>query len=896
MSGDERRDWGRDDRPRPNPERDVQDEIAFHMEMRIRENVARGMSPEEARAEAERRFGNPRRVQREMLAVGVRGGSPVGAGRGPELLRELSRAVRTLRRRPAFTAVTVLTLALGIGAATAVFSVANWLLLRTVAGVESPDSLITVTIATESSRDAAFFFDHPSYEAFQGAVPALSGLTASQVTEANVWLPGSDRPQRMTAAYVASDFSRVLGLRPLAGRTFTAEDRVEPHVALISDHLWATLYRRNPAAVGSTLTVNGSAVTVVGVAPADFRGVQLLGDTDLWIPVEARDVVLASAPADVLSSDWNIWSQMVGRLAPDATLKQAAEQLTAVATRLRSDAGGSLPAKAVARTRPGIGLTPWQRGQLSEIFRVLAGVVGLLLLLACANAANLLLARIGGRADELSIRRAIGAGHRRIMRLLVTEAGLVVCLAGVVGVGLAAGAVRLFRGERLLTFMPPLTGIELDGRVLLFTLVLSLATGLVFGVVPSLLASRRLGTVLRSGARSVSRRGPSQVLVMAQVAISVTLVVGAGLLLNTVLRLNHQELGFRPQGVLEASVDPGSQGYEPARVQSFFRELRTRVAALPGVQAAGLSWIPIQGRDRAGNVVRPEGLAQDDERAVQAAANQITPGFLTAVGVELIAGRDFRSDELFAEQGDVVIVSEAAAARMFPGGDALGRIVDLGYREPDLREIVGIVRDARVNTVKEAEDGLVFQPLGVPWSPTRATLYVRGQGDRIPDPGALHRLLTELDPALPFYDMQPLTRRVAGTLTMERVLARLTAVFAALALVLAAVGLYGMMAIAVQSRVREMGIRLALGARPQQVRHMVLRRGLLLTVAGVAVGLLASTQATRLIRSRLWGVGPWDPMVFGAAALVLLATAVVACWIPAARATRVDPVATLTEE
>lgn len=900
MSGrGEENDWGRSDPGGGDLERNVSDEIAFHLEMRIRENVARGMSEESARAAAKSRFGNAAQVRRELLRMGSawrrarRRRDALGG-----LARELDQAARGLRRRPVFAVVTVLTLALGIGAGTAVYGVAEQVLLRPVPGVRDPASLHTVSVGTVQSPEAAFAFSHNDYLAMRESAVQFGALAASQEIDVNVWLGDATQPRRLGAEYVSDNYGSVLGLRPLAGRVPGPRDRSDPRVVMISARLWREAFGEQPGAVGSVIRVNGTAVTVVGVAPPGFHGTSLLSDTELWVPVEARTAVLRQADSHALEQGtYPIWMQMVGRLGEGATATQAREQLRAAAARIGADPSSMLPESALPLVRPGIGLSAWERDQLTTVLTLLGGAAALLLLLAYANAANLLLAHHAGRSTELAIRRAIGAGRGRIARLLVAESTLFVLLAGVSGVGVAVAAVTLFRGERFLTFMPPLGAIELNGRVLLFALGLSLVTVTAFGAIPAFLAASDSGKSVRASSRHVTRRGPSAFLVVAQVAISVTLVIGAGLLLNTVLALRSAELGFRPAGVLEVSVDPGSQGYEPARRARFYEALLDGARDLPAVREAGLAWIPIQGRPRAQNLLRPEGLPQDDPRALPALSNQVSPGFLATVGMELLAGRDFLPDEMMVAVRRVAVISESAARHLFPEGDALRRRLDVGRGDGTTVEVVGIVRDARVTAVRDPAGALFFEPLGQGWgSPGQATLYVRGRDGLSPDGGALSRLVRGLDPALPVYDVQPLTRRVAASAAMERVLARLVTVFAGLALVLAAAGLYGLMAIVVQRRTREIGIRVALGATPDRMRRMVIARGVGLTVVGIAAGILASTRLTRLIEARLWGVRPLDPFVFAMAAATLIVTSVVACWGPGARATRVDPVEVLSEE
>lgn len=894
--GDE--EWGRSDRPLDDLEREVDDEIAFHMEMRARENASRGMDPTAARRAAERRFGDVEDVRRELTRVG-RAGRRARVWRDGfgNVLLDLRLAVRTLRRRPVFTVATALTLALGVAASTVVFSVANRVLLRPVPGVHDPDALITVTVGIEPSPEASFAFGHRAFLELEGGGTVLEGLAASQTFQANIALPGGGAPARVSIEYVSGGFARVLGLRAQAGRVLAPSDGLNPYVVMIGDRLWSTLFDRSRSAVGASLIVNGARFTVVGVAPREFSGTGLLRDAQLWVPVEAGATILAMVGADALASgDYPIWLELAGRLGSGATRGQAAAQLDAVVRSLRRDPAYGLPAAAMVRVRPGIGLSPWEQGQLASVFRVLGVAVSLLILLACANAANLMLARTGARRTELEIRRAIGAGRARVIRLVLSEAAVLVALAGLAGVAIAAAALRLLDGARLLTFMPPMGGIELDQRVLLFAFGVTLVTGLIFGVAPSLVGSVDAAGTLRSGRRNVRRTGPSHVLVVVQLALSAVLLVGSGLLLQTLRALGHAELGFDPRGTMEASVDAGAQGYDGPRREQFFRELLQRARRLPDVSVAGLAQVPVQGQGMGVRVVRLEGVDSDDASALTARTNEISPGFLDAIGATLVAGRDFREDEMYGPGPGVAILGETAARQLFGNRIAIGRRIDLGANEPRTLEVVGVIRDARIATLREPGGALVLEPFGQAGPSTRATLYTRAHGGSQVPADALRDLLRDLDPTLPFYDVQPLGHRVAASAVMERMLARLTTTFAIVALILAAIGLYGMMAMLVQGRAREVGVRLALGATPTSVRILVLGHGMRLAGFGLVLGLLASTRATRLLSARLWGVGPLDPVAFAAAAVVLAVVAFAACWEPAVRATRVEPVDVLTAD
>lgn len=873
-------------------ERDVDDEVAFHIEMRVRDNLARGMDEAEARAEALRRFGDRDRVRRDLMEADhhterERRRSEVFG----DLVRDIRSAARVILRRPGFSAVAIGTLALGIGATTAVFSLAHSLLFQPVAGVRAPEELANVRFAPEGSL-ASMPVSHLDYLDLSHGAPTVSGIAATHEQGAHITLPGAES-RRVTTEMVSANYAEVLGLSAVAGRVIGEEDAADPYVVMISARLARQAFGGTAASVGRPLVVNGQTFTVVGVLPRGFYGPEIPGTTDAWIPVEAHQTVLPTY-GDILTDRraGSVWIEMVARVAPGVSFDVAQEQLRTATARIVEANPESSIGDWQPRVEPGIGLPRWARGRVTELFTVLAAVVAFLTVLACANAANLLLARAAGRMDELAVRRAIGAGRGRLVRQLLTEAFLLAASAGVLGMGIAYGTVQLFRGERIQSWMPPISGLEVNGTVLLFTVGMSIAVGLLFGVLPALAATRDIASMIRSASPGSGRVGPRGSLVVAQVAISLTLVVGAGLLLDTVRALQSTTLGFRPEAVLEASVDPGTQGYDDARRVQFYRDVLAGARGSADVTAAGLAAYPVQGRYRNGFTVRREGLSRDDESAFPVYGNQVSPGFIAAVGMELIEGRDFRPDEMLQKGATetVVIMSETTAKKAFPEGSALGRRIDIGYRDPRIAEVVGVVRDARLEGVKDPGGDMLLEPFGSnSWMPGFGTLYVRGGRGHAPSAGAVKAMLAAIDPNLPFYDVQPLARRVEDNLAGERVLASLTTIFAVLALALAAIGLYGVLAMAVQRRRRELGIRMVLGADPQTVRSLVVRQGMTTTLIGMGVGVLIASQVAQLISGRLWGVQPLDPFVFGSAAATLLVAALLATWVPARRATRIDP-------
>jgi predicted permease len=878
-------------------DREIREELEFHLEMRTRDNIAGGMSQEEARAEAERRFGRRSEIHARVRAYGQTSVRP--AVRLPWLadaVRDVRLAARSFGRRPAFAGVVIFTLALGVGANTAVFSLANAILLREVPGLRDAASLVTLHFGGRELPGAILFLSHPDYEGLV-ASPNLhiDGLSTVSRTPVHFSLPGWETPRRLTAELVSDNHTAVLGLNPHLGAAPGPEHRFDGAVAMISHHLWTTSLDRDRDILGRTIIINGRQVPVIGVGPPGYRGTSLIGEVDVWIPLEAYRTVLPGRGGDRLTSPGaTLYGMFYGRLRPGSTAEQFEASMQAAAERVSEAHPNSWLRNLVAVVTPGVGVTPDARSEFAGIVRILAAVVGFLLVLACANAANLLLVRGAARTTELSIRRAIGADRGGLVRQLLTEALLLAAAGGAAGLGLAWLGLLLFRGERILSWMPALTSVTLDYRVLLFAFGASLATGLLFGVAPALISTRRAEQALR-GTRTAGRgRRLRGALVVVQVALSLALVVGAGLLLETVRGLRSVDFGFDPRIVTEASIDPATQGYDEHSRVRYFSELLRRVRETPNVTAAGYAWAPIQGYVLANATVRPEGLAPDDDRAVRTRANQVSPGFIDAAGMRLLEGRDFRDDETFAPDAavGVIILSESAARLAFPGGSAVGRRVDIGSGEPRIVEVVGIVSDARMGSPRDEPGPLSLEPLGQSWVPTYLTLYARSASGQ-PLVAGLHAAARSLDPALPFYDVQSLSDRIDARMSAERILARLSTLFAALAILLAAVGIYGVLSYSINERAREIGVRLALGAPPWGVLRMVLRQSLGTVAIGITAGLFLAAQIGRLVASRLYGVHRFQPTIFLAAAATLLIAALLASWIPAWRATRVDPVRAL---
>ncbi len=633
---------------RPALNVDIQEEIEFHLAMRARENEARGMSPEAARLAAERRFGDRARTEKALIRLSAgktegRGSSWRGGGWGDARL-----AFRGLRRRPGFSLAVVLTLALGIGATTAIYSFANWTLLRPVPGVTGTERIGTVRFESNRGSGAFWLASHPDFLDIQQRVDAFSSVGASYLTNVHVVLAEGMAPKRMAAELVTADYFRTLGVTMELGRPPVASDGQDEHIVVISYDMWrGAFHGRSGDVLGRTISVNGRDVTVVGVAGEGFRGPEFPASAvDLWAPVEAHDLLAPTYPQDLLERrSSGFYFSVYGHLRDGATLEQAGAQLDATGAALVAEYGkGTALERSHPTVSPGVGLSPWMRDRLASMLRILAAVVAALLTLACVNAANLLLARALTRGDEFRVRLAIGASRTHLVRQLTVEGGVLGLLAGGAGLLVALAILRLFRGERLVTFVRDMEPVHMDARVLWFTVVVSIGVSIAFAVAPAMYAARDAQRRLRPShdedpPRSRVRSG----LLVVQVALSLALVVGAGLLMDTVRALNTIDLGFAPDPVVEATVDPGTQGYDPDRIVAYWHALLDHAQDLPGVEEAGLIYAPFHGGIGSDTAILPEGA--DVESAIDARSNFVTDGVLGTLGMRLSAGRDFRRGE-----------------------------------------------------------------------------------------------------------------------------------------------------------------------------------------------------------------------------------------------------------
>ncbi|HEY3205302.1 MAG TPA: ABC transporter permease [Thermoanaerobaculia bacterium] len=806
------------------------------------------------------------------------------------LFQDLRYALRTLAKSPAFTTAAVATLALGIGVNTAIFSVINGLLLKPLPGTRDPRELIRVSNVVHGQKR---LLSYPDYVDDRDS-GIFSGLAAWGFTPLHAVVGGE--AERVEGQLVTGNYFSVLGASPLLGRTFTAEDEGESRpIALLGHKYWKRRFAEDPRAVGSSITINGHVWTIVGVTGAAFGGVDLDAVPDIWLPVVTY-FGLSQRSAELSRRD-SAWLGALGRLKSGVSLDTASAALDAVARRR-----ASLRAPDLRETTAGLsrmtGLVP--PGELAEAIPaiVLAGVVtGLVLLIACANVANLMLARSGARAREIGIREALGASRSRIVRMLLTESAVLGAIGAAAGLALASWGADL-----LCAYLgaPPGLSTSPDSRVLLYTLGLTSATALAFGLAPALRAGRDPRALLSQGRGEASSRQGSRLsggLVAAQLALSLTLLVAAGLFLRSFVKANQLSIGLdrvAARRVVAVSFDLATQGYSEQRRASFFTTLLDRAAALPGVRTAALAeTLPLGGR-YVGDDVRPDPEAAGGNRPV-IFLNTVSPGYFGTLGIRLVAGRDFRRADHDGAPG-VAVVNEELARRFWPGQNPIGRRIHVGGEGAPALEVVGVAEDGKYMSLSERARPFLYLALLQRGARVAETILLV----RTETPAATARRLREevrrLDPQLPLYDVRTLADSLGRHTRLRRQAAVLLALLGGLAVLLASIGLYGLIAYAVSRRSREIGVRMALGAAPRDIVVLFLRRGTRLACIGVLAGLGISAGLTRLLSALLFGVTPTDAATFAGVTLLLGAVATGASWIPARRAANVDPMIALRTE
>jgi putative ABC transport system permease protein len=804
------------------------------------------------------------------------------------LWQDLRYGARMLVKKPGFTLVAVITLALGIGANAAIFSVINSVLLRPLP-YPQPEQLVWVWGTNPSSdikQETASLPDFVDWKAQGQSFAAMGGFTSFSPI-----LTGNGEPERLTGALVTDGFFATLGVPPLVGRTFTPdEDKPDNRrYAVISHGLWQRRFGASESIVGQKVTLNGNPHVVVGVMPPHFKhplpAMRL--PVEVWLPLGV-DPAQAARRGDFLG--------VVGRLKPGVSVPQAHAELNTIMGRLEAQYPDTNRGWGV------IVLPLLDRfvGELRPTLYLLVAAVGFLLLIACANVANLLLARASARQREVAVRAALGAGRWRIVRQLLTESVLLSVVGGAVGLLLAKWGMDALVGVSPAD-LPRVGEVALDWRVLGLTFAVSLATGVAFGLLPALQAANpHLSEVLKEGGRGSadSARGKRVrgALVVAEVALALVLLVGAGLMLRSFARLQNVNPGYNAENVLTVGLSlPASKYKEGPQVVAFYQQLLERVSTLPGAQAVGfVDALPLAGGNYLSFAI--EGRAtQPTDRTPDAEHRVVSPGYFRAMGIPLVRGR-LLTEQDNAQAPVATVISETAARRYFPNEDPIGKRVNFGNPQTaPWRTIVGIVGDVR-NEGLNAEPNPQMYVSFAQVTQRNLTLVVRSAGEATALIAGVRGKVAELDRDQPLYNVRTLEQMLAASLARERFGLLLIVTFAGLALALAAVGVYGVLAYSVTERTHEIGVRLALGAERRDVMRLVVGQGMKLVLAGVGVGLVAAFALTRLMAGLLYGVTATDPLAFVGVSALLTAVALVACWIPARRATKVDPMVALRYE
>jgi predicted permease len=794
-----------------------------------------------------------------------------------------------LVKSPGFAIVTVLSLALGIGVNTTVFSLLDAVTLRSLP-VPHPERIVDIA-TREAGGEPHADFSYPLYAGLRDHNDVLSGMIA--YVDTSVGLAAGDQTERLNAEFVSVNYFSVLGIQPVIGSAFAPDDErpQAPRAAVISYALWKRRLGGEPAALQKTIALNGRTFAVVGVAPQNYSGLLRGMPTDVWLTLPHR----ADFEGDpkLLTSDQVSWLSLAGRLKPGVTIEQAQARLTSMLPALSEEARQS--GKWEAALTKAAGGSQVYVAELTRPLTLLFIAVVLILAIACANVASLLLSRAKVRGKEIGIRLALGATRGRIVRQLLTESLLLALAGGGLGFLMAVWTAGLASDLRTRAGGALDLDVRPNARVLLFTLIVSILTVLLFGVVPALRASRlKLVPVLKSDLSTPAfARGPSlhSLLVVTQVTLSLVLLVGAGLFLRSFWKLQSVEKGFTGDNVLAMSLNMDLQGYDDSRGKSFYAAALENLASFPGVQSVSLaSALPASAggarMERPANGTKPA-VGED----VSIDIISVSPRFFETLELPLLGGRDFRLLDT-EKSGKLIIVNESMAKKFWPKEDPVGRSFNDGVTT---FEVVGVAGDTKYRSLREAPRLAMYQPLVQSYRPSM-NILVRTASDPAALAGPIQTRLHSIAPALTVFNVRTLFEHVGRSLYVERMESLLLAFFGLLALMLTAIGIYGVVAYSVAQRTREIGIRMALGARKKDVLKLILAKGLMLVVWGTGFGLIGCYWLSRLVSTQLYAVEPNDPLTLAAVATLLLAIALLASYIPARRATKVDPLVALRHE
>ena len=894
-------------------DREFSEEIETHIALLTDRMIARGMSPEEAVASARRQFGitplhqQHRRDLRSFLALAT-------------LARDLRFAARQLYRNPLITLIAIASLALGIGANTAIFSVAKRVLFDTLP-VQNPHQLRILTWTSGPDRPVppvwgdvfatptglvSSAFSYPVYEALRRRTDAFASILAFK--DVSLTATVDNTPNLATAELLSGGAFDTLGIAPVLGRALTpADDTVgAAPVALISDSFWTRHYARSPSVLGQTIALNGSLVTIVGVAPASFNGLDNGTVVQLFVPIAQQPLVVPRAQngsVSLLDNPQSWWLQVMIRLRPGVPESQAQTQAqTQLDLAFRPAAQSVVPsAKAMEslhlRLEAGSRGADSLHGQYGQSSYILLALSGLVLLLACVNLANLLLARAASRQREMSTRLALGARRSHILRQMLTESLLLSSLGG------AAGLALGYLGRNALPAMlsnssqsVPIQS-DFDWQILAFTAAISLLTGLLFGIFPAWQATRTNTTAaLKDSPHATTSRHGARLgkgLVVFQIALSTILLIGAALFVRTLINLSNTPLGFRADHLLLFRLNPPRTRYTDARMNALYRQLQEKLAALPGVRSVSFSVIAVMGDGHSGSTFRRSG-STDQPTRVQ--TNRVGGDFFSTMGIPILAGRSFNSSDT-PNSPVVAVINRALAEQFFPNQNPIGQAFEADADEAaGPVQIIGIAADTRYADLRAPTPPTFYLSDNQHLEAGRIVAEIRTQADPAGILTQVRATVASFDHDLPLIDVRTMQEQIASTLTNERIFAQLTAGFGLLALILACIGIYGIMAYTVSRRTSEIGIRMALGAQANQVLRLVLSEVSWMAVAGTALGIIAALWLSRFINSMLYGLESWDPITLACVAAVLILISLLAGFGPARRASRINPTQALRHD
>jgi len=822
------------------------------------------------------------------------------------LWQDICYAVRILTKNPGFAAVAVLSLALGIGANTTIFTIVNAILLnplpvKEISRLVEADTIDSKTLVT-TANTTKLGMSYPNFQDYARENKVFVGLGCFVGPFPLTWSSGME-PRQIFGQMVSANYFEILGLRPVSGRFFQPDEDTKPggnNVAVVSYSLWANKFGSDPNVVGRILTLNATPYTVIGVAPHGFKGAFTFGNAEqIWIPVSMYPQLLAGFFKDNFNDRRFLATTMIGRLRDGISLSGAEASLKTVASHLESAFPKDNASRSVALTPladAAVGVN--NRSQIVLAGGLMMGIVGLVLLIACVNLANLLLAQAARREKEIGLRAALGASQGRVVRQLLTESLVLAILSGVVGLAIAYGG-----RAALWSFRPPFildgdVDLGFDSHVLFFTLSMALLTAVFIGVAPAIKAAKpNLIEVLKVGGRGGTvgwTRNPFRsLLVVTEIALALVALVGAGLFIRSMQNAQHIDPGFESKNLFVFAFDLGALHYDEGRGQQYFRAAIDRAKTSPGVESATIaSNFPLGGG--LARTVFPEG--QDEASGYRGTLTQlddITPNFFSTLHIPLVRGREF-TDADRKDTTQVAIIDEAMAKQFWPNENAVGRRFHF-FGETGLREVVGVVRNTVVNAIGEDPQPLAYLPLTQDYAPA-VTMQVRTSGRPEAVSATVRSQVQSLDTNLALTNMNTIGELIDQGLWAPRMGAGLLTVFGGLALLLAVVGVYGVLSYSVNQQTREIGIRMAMGAQTGRILGLVVGQGMRLAVAGLTLGLLVAFAAMRILSSLLFGVSAHDPLIFGGVSLVLATAAILACYIPARRATKVDPIIALRYE